>query len=449
MSINVALDGPSGAGKSTIAKMAAARLGFVYVDTGAMYRTIAYYVIGKGISPDDSEAVKAALPEINIELKNEGTQQVFLNGENVSDLIRTPEISMGASKVSAVPEVRAFLLGLQKDIAAKNDIIMDGRDIGTVVLPDAQVKIFLTASAEERANRRFKELQEKGDPSTYEEVLADINQRDYNDTHRDIAPLKQAEDAVLVDSSALTLEETAEEIVKVITEKTGKKKERRVRELMPVRPITKTHRLTHIKMFLYTFLRFIVLGLYHLFYDISFEGTENVPKDGGNVFASNHRSYQDPVFIALHTRVPISYMAKEELFKHNIFFTGLIKFFGAFPVSRGKGDTAVIDTSIEKLEKGRNLVIFPEGTRSKDGKVGPGKTGVALVAAVAQTNIVPVGIVFEGKLAFRKKVTVRYGKPLTPAEIGVKGTDPRSLKKLKLRIMEDITGLVEKDVNEV
>ncbi|MBR6338488.1 MAG: (d)CMP kinase [Ruminococcus sp.] len=449
MSINVALDGPSGAGKSTIAKMAAARLGFVYVDTGAMYRTIAYYVIKEGVGTDDPEAVKAALPGIKIELKNEGTQQVFLNGENVSDLIRTPEISMGASKVSAIPEVRAFLLGLQKDIAAANDIIMDGRDIGTVVLPDAQVKIFLTASAEERANRRFKELQEKGDPSTYEEVLADINQRDYNDTHRDIAPLRQADDAVLVDSSALTLEQTAEEIVRVITEKTAKKKERKPRELMPVHPITKTHRYNPVKLVFYTILRYIVIGLYHLFYDIHFEGVSNVPKDGGNVFASNHRSYQDPVFIALHTRIPLSYMAKEELFKQNILFTGLIKFFGAFPVSRGKGDTAVIDTSIEKLEQGRNLVIFPEGTRSKDGKVGPGKTGVALIAAVAQTKIVPVGIIFEGNLKFRRKVIVRYGIPVTPAEIGVTGTDPRSLKKIKLRIMEDITSLVEKDVNEL
>ena len=442
MGINVALDGPSGAGKSTIAKMAAGKLGFVYVDTGAMYRTIAYYVIDKGIEPDDTEAVVKALDGISIELKNEGTQQVFLNGENVSGLIRTPEISMGASKVSAIPKVREFLLGMQKDIAKKNDVIMDGRDIGTVVLPDAQVKIFLTASAEERAKRRFKELQEKGDTSTFEEVLADINQRDYNDTHREIAPLKQAEDAVVVDSSSLTLEQTADEIIKIITEKTAKKKERKVRELMPVHPISKERRYNPVKLVFYTILRYIVMGLYHIYYNISFEGTENVPKDGGNVFASNHRSYQDPVFIAIKTRVPLSYMAKEELFEQNVFFTALIKFFGAFPVSRGKGDTAVIDTSIEKLEMGRNLVIFPEGTRSKDGKVGAGKTGVALVAAVAQTKIVPVGIVFEGKLGFRKKVVIKYGRPVTPAEIGVTGTDPRSLKKLKLKIMEEITKLV-------
>ena len=318
---------------------------------------------------------------------------------------------------------------------------MDGRDIGTVVLPNADVKIFLTAAPEARAERRFKELQEKGDKSTYDEVLQDIIQRDYNDTHREIAPLKKADDAVEVDSTELTLEESVEAIYKVITDKT-KKKERKIKEIMPVRPVKKEHRLGHFHMFWYTVLRYIVIGLYHLYFNITFEGTENIPKDGGNIFASNHRSYQDPVFIALPTRVPLSYMAKEELFHQNVFFTLLIKAFGAFPVTRGKGDTQVIDTSIEKLEKGRNLVIFPEGTRSKDGKVGKGKTGVALVAAVAQVPVVPVGINFEGKLKFRKRVVVRFGKPKVPGEIGVIATDPHSLKTIKNEIMKNITELV-------
>lgn len=211
---------------------------------------------------------------------------------------------------------------------------------------------------------------------------------------------------------------------------------------MPVRPVKKEHKLGHFHMFWYTVLRYIVIGLYHLYFNITFEGTENIPKDGGNIFASNHRSYQDPVFIALPTRVPLSYMAKEELFHQNVFFTLLIKAFGAFPVTRGKGDTQVIDTSIEKLEKGRNLVIFPEGTRSKDGKVGKGKTGVALVAAVAQVPVVPVGINFEGKLKFRKRVVVRFGKPIVPGEIGVTATDPHSLKTIKNEIMKNITELV-------
>ena len=451
MGINIALDGPSGAGKSTIAKAVAAKMEYVYVDTGAMYRAVACYVSQQGIDPKDTQAVIDALGNISISLEYQGgAQHVILNGEDVSDKIRTPEISMTASSTSAIPEVRSFLFDLQQDMANKHNIIMDGRDIGTVVLPNADVKIFLTAAAEERAQRRFKELQEKGDPSTYEEVLRDIQQRDYNDTHRETAPLKKAEDAIEVDSTKLTLAQTIDEICRVINEKLEKNKpaekkaDRRSREIMPVRPITKTHKLTVFKMFFYTILRYIVLGLYHLFYNIKWEGVENVPKDGGNIFASNHRSYQDPVFIALHTRVPLSYMAKQELFEQNKAFALLIKAFGAFPVTRGKGDTAVIDTSIEKLEKGRNLAIFPEGTRSKDGKVGKGKTGVALIAAVAQTTVIPVGIIFEGKLKFRKKVTVRYGKPVIPQEIGVTSSDARALRTIKNRIMDDITELVEK-----
>ena len=454
MKINVALDGPSGAGKSTIAKAVAGKLGFVYVDTGALYRAIAYKVISDGVDPHDENAVVSGLDGIDVRLEYQGgSQHVMVGAEDVSDKIRTPEISMGASAVSAIPKVRDFLFDLQKDIARKNDIIMDGRDIGTVVLPKAQVKIFLTATAEERANRRFKELQEKGDPSTYEQVLEDIKQRDYNDTHRDVAPLKKADDAVEVDSTKMTLDEVIDEIVKIIREKTtggegsgkgeGKVSTRATRELMPVRPITKKKKLTFIKIFFYNILRYITLFVYHCYYNIKWEGKENVPKDGGNIFASNHRSYQDPVFTALGARVPLSYMAKEELFHKNAFFTGLIKLFGAFPVERGKGDMQVIDTSIEKLEKGRNLEIFPEGTRSKDGKVGKGKTGVALIAAVAQTKVIPVGINFEGeKLRFRSKVIVRYGKPIIPSEIGVTGATSKDLKIIKNEIMKSITELV-------
>lgn len=455
MKINVALDGPSGAGKSTIAKAVAKKLEYVYVDTGALYRTIAYYVISNGFDAKDENAVVSCLDKINVKLKYiSGAQHVMLNGEDVSDKIRTPEISMGASAVSAIPKVREFLFDLQQDIAKHNNIIMDGRDIGTVVLPNAQVKIFLTATAKERANRRFKELQEKGDPSTYEQVLEDIKQRDYNDTHRDIAPLKKADDAVEVDSTKMTLDEVIDAIVKIINDKTAgesgsgddsgeKKSIRATRELMPVRPISKKKRLSFVKVFFYNLLRYITIFVYHCYYNIKWEGKENVPKDGGNIFASNHRSYQDPVFTALGARVPISYMAKEELFHKNVFFTGLIKLFGAFPVVRGKGDMQVIDTSIEKLEKGRNLEIFPEGTRSKDGKVGKGKTGVALIAAVAQTKVIPVGINFEGeKLKFRSKVVVRYGKPIIPAEIGVTGTTAKDLKIIKNEIMKGITELV-------
>ena len=206
--INIAIDGPAGAGKSTVAKAVAKKLGFIYVDTGALYRSIGVNALRHSVATDDSEAVVSLLPETNVELKYiDGNQRVFLNGEDVSEEIRLPEASMAASNVSAIPEVRAFLLDLQRDMAKKNNVVMDGRDIGTVILPDAQYKFFLTATAEVRAERRYKELQEKGITVDFNELLEEIKQRDYNDSHRATAPLKQADDAVYVDSSDLTLEE--------------------------------------------------------------------------------------------------------------------------------------------------------------------------------------------------------------------------------------------------
>lgn len=212
--INVAIDGPAGAGKSSIAKAVAAEIGFIYVDTGALYRSVALFALENGL---DSDGLVKSLEKINVSLEfADGSQHVILNGADVSDKIRTAEVSMNASKVSAIPEVREFLFGLQKKIAAENNIIMDGRDIGTVVLPDADLKIFLTASAEERANRRFKEMTDSG--ITYEQVLEDIKQRDYNDMHRDIAPLKQAEDAVLLDTTGMTIEEVRNRLKAMISE---------------------------------------------------------------------------------------------------------------------------------------------------------------------------------------------------------------------------------------
>lgn len=219
--ISVAIDGPSGAGKSTVARAAAMRLCYVYVDTGAMYRAIGLAVCRKGVSGEDAAGITAALRGIEIALRYEnGTQHVLLCGEDVSDAIRTPEIAYYASKVSAVPEVRQFLLDLQRNMAKKSNILMDGRDIGTVILPDAQVKIFLTASAKCRAERRYRELIAKGQDVTLERVLSDVESRDEQDRTRAIAPLRQAEDAVLLDTGNLTLEESIEAVLRIIREKT-------------------------------------------------------------------------------------------------------------------------------------------------------------------------------------------------------------------------------------
>ena len=218
--INIAIDGPAGAGKSSIAREVASQMGFVYVDTGALYRAIALFSTEYQTRKDFLDNLEE---HCHLELKYfGGTQCIFLNDENVTEKIRTPEISMKASEVSALPEVREFLLETQKDIAREFNVIMDGRDIGTVVLPDATVKIFLTATPEARATRRWKEYQAKGIDTPYEEVLADVKQRDYQDTHRAAAPLKQADDAVLLDTSELDFEQSLAAMKKIIAEKVNK-----------------------------------------------------------------------------------------------------------------------------------------------------------------------------------------------------------------------------------
>lgn len=222
--MKIALDGPSGAGKSSLAKALAAELGLVYVDTGAMYRTVGLFVKREGIDPKNSELISKKLSEINLQLSySENGQQISLNGEDVTAQIRTPEASMYASSVSSHQCVRNFLLDMQKKLADKGNVIMDGRDIGTVIMPDADVKIYLTASPEARAKRRYKELCEKGQNVTFDDVLADIISRDKNDLEREIAPAVAADDAVLFDNSAMNFEETVKEAVRLIKKTAGKK----------------------------------------------------------------------------------------------------------------------------------------------------------------------------------------------------------------------------------
>ena len=217
MKYNIAIDGPAGAGKSTIAKKVAEKLGFVYIDTGAMYRAMGLYYMNKGISVDDKEAVIAEFDSIDITLKHvDGVQHIFLNGEDVSGLIRTPEVGENASKVSAIAEVRAKLVAIQQAIAAKINVVMDGRDIGSVVLPDAELKIYLTASVKVRALRRYKERLEKGEQADLAEIEKEIEERDYRDMHRDASPLVCVPDAVVVDTSDMSIEEVMDRIISLV-----------------------------------------------------------------------------------------------------------------------------------------------------------------------------------------------------------------------------------------
>lgn len=219
--IAIAIDGPSGAGKSTLARAVAKELNFLYVDTGAIYRTVGYCAWQSGVDAADTAAVIALLPEIRVEMAygDDGLQRMYLNGRDVTDAIRLPEVSMYASRVSAIPEVRAFLMDMQRDMAAKGNVIMDGRDIGTVVLPQARVKIFLTASDEDRAMRRWKELQRRGTPRDFNELLEEIRLRDHNDRSRAAAPLRPAEDAVTLDTTGNTFEQSRKQILDIIRER--------------------------------------------------------------------------------------------------------------------------------------------------------------------------------------------------------------------------------------
>ena len=220
MSYSVAIDGPAGAGKSTIAKLLAKKMGYIYVDTGAMYRAMAVYFVQNNVNPDDEREINAAVTGVNITIEYmDGVQQVILNGDNVTGLLRTEETGKMASKTSKYAAVRSKLVDLQRKLAKTTDVIMDGRDIGTTVLPDAFVKIYLTASTQARAKRRFDELTQKGEQCNLEEIAADIESRDYADMHREISPLKQAEDAILVDTSDMNIEEVVAKLTQIIEEK--------------------------------------------------------------------------------------------------------------------------------------------------------------------------------------------------------------------------------------
>ena len=399
--MRIALDGPSGAGKSTVAKAVAKRLGIVYVDTGALYRSIGLYVQRKGVSKDDKEKVIAMLDEIKLDLKfNDGTQVVLLNGEDVGGFIRTGEISMYASAVSAIPEVRAFLLETQRKIARENSVIMDGRDIGTVIIPDAEVKIFLVASAEARAERRYKELIEKGESCTYEGVLADIKERDNNDSTRAVAPAVPAEDAIFLDNSNLNQEQTIDKVIEIIENTVKKKKPKKKRRF-------------------YRVVKFLLGKIVGFFLGVRVKNKDKEIFDKPFILCANHTSLLDAIVIVIAMKNQIRYMGKKEIFKIpllNLF----IKAMGAFPVDRKKGDVAAIKKTLEILKGGECVGIFPQGTRHpyenpRDTEV---KDGIGMMASRAGVGIVPVYIKNKsGKVKWFHKNTVIIGDYISPDEI--------------------------------
>ena len=395
--IRIAIDGPGGAGKSSVAKAVSKALGIIYVDTGALYRNIGLFMLDSGIEPSDREKVVPALENITLELKFEdGRQVILLNGCDRGEEIRTPAASMAASDVSAIPEVRQYLLDTQRNTAKKNSVVMDGRDIGTVILPDAEVKIFLTASAKARAERRYKELVAKGREVTYKQVYDEMVQRDKQDSSREVAPCVKAKDAVLVDNSGLTQAETVEKILKIIKKKT--------KNTYP----------------LYSFLKPIVAPIFRLLFNVRAVGKENVPLDGGVLLCPNHISAVDVIAVGAVCPRQITCIAKKELFSIPV-LGSIIRGLGAVKIDRGGADVGAIKAAISAIEDGKTVTIFPQGHRCPG--VNPATTplryGAGLISHRAKCDVIPVCIKIKGgKYSLFKKTEVIFGEPVKYDSLG-------------------------------
>ena len=401
--IRIAIDGPGGAGKSSLAKAVARKLGIIYVDTGALYRTIGVYMLKKGISPSDEEEVTKHLPDLNLELKFlNGKQVIFLNGYEVGDEIRTPEASMAASAVSALGSVREFLLMTQRNIAENNSVIMDGRDIGTVILPYAEVKIFLTASPEARAKRRFAELTEKGIETTYEKVYTEMVERDKNDSTRALAPCVPADDAVMLDNSDLTADGTVDAVLKIVD---NESKQRR-KKFNPF----------------YRVCRVIINALCRLTMRIKVTGKENIPEDGAVVLCSNHIGIRDVFLIGITYPRQLYFLSKKEWFKYPI-ISSVMRSWGAIPLDRGGKDVGALKNAVAVAKKGKTLALFPQGTRRAG--INPRETavksGAGMIAYHSHADMLPVCIkTNECKYRFMRKIEVIYGEPIKYSELGFK-----------------------------
>lgn len=389
---HIAIDGPGGAGKSSVSKLIASRLKFIYVDTGALYRAVGYYMVSKGISPADAEAVTAALSEVKISLKFTDKQELYLCGEEVGDKIRTPEISMAASAVSAIPAVRAFLLDTQRDIAEKNNVIMDGRDIGTVILPNADLKIFLFASAEARAKRRYDELIAKGSNVTFESVLSEMNERDKNDSTRATAPCIPAEDAILLDNSNLDLEGTADKIIELLEKKKAVNKlERR-----------------------YKIWWKLLAAPVRFLFGVRLKGKENIPAHDRLIVCSNHIGLRDPVLISSVYPRQLRFLAKKELFSVPL-LRGIITALGAIRLDRSTADTAALKKAEECIAFGQAVTVFPQGHRNPCVPIEETnfKRGAAFLAAHAKCPVLPVYIETKNrKYGLFRRVNIHIGELL-------------------------------------
>lgn len=434
MSFIVAIDGPAGTGKGTITKLVAEKLGFVIIDTGAMYRCVTLNALKENILAEEIEKIEKMLENISIEMKEvEGKQKVFLNGEDVTKEIRTPEIDKNVSAISALPCVREKITPMQRKMGEKGNVMMEGRDIGTVVFPHADVKIYLGASDEEIANRRYKQNIERGMDVTYEQILEDIKKRNEYDSKRELAPLKQAEDAIYIDSTKMSIKQVERKVIKII-----KKKQKEVKRIEAGYKETKE---TTWKKVQRATIKGVLGFLYKIIYRPRMIGLENLPKDEGFIICANHVNYLDAAGLVLCNKFKVRFIGKADLLRFKI-LSYLARIFDIIPVKRDSGDISSIKICLKALKNKQVLGIFPEGTRKGMAKNVQIKNGAVYLAEKAKVKIVPVGV--QGTFKPFTKVKFNYGKPIDIEEI--KNSNEEWQNIASKRVMDDIIMLTKQEV---
>ena len=428
MSFIVAIDGPSGTGKGTITKKIAKEMNLTNIDTGATYRCVALATIRSHIAIEEKEKIIDLVDTLSIDMKQEGKNiVVLLNGEDVSKEIRGKEVTSLVAQVSAIKEVRLKMVDLQRKMAEGKDVIMEGRDITTYVFPKADVKIYLDATAEERAKRRYKQNQEKGIEMSYEEVVENIQKRDKADKEREIGALTIAPDAVVIDTTNLSIRQVKQKVKAIIKKKQKeiKQRENAYRE----RPNTKW------KLWEQKVVKAIMGGLYRFFYRVEIRGQENVAQEGPLILCANHINYLDAAAIVIFTKRKVRFIAKEDLYRVKP-LSWLGHIFDVIPVNRGTQDIESMKRCVKALKNGEVLGIFPEGTRKGIARGGKAKTGAAYMALRTGTKVVPVGIA--GNFKLFTKVIVTYGNPMDYTEYVSKSPEKETLERVANEIMEQI-----------
>lgn len=428
MSFIVAIDGPAGTGKGTMATILSKKYNLVNIDTGATYRCVTLAMLNKDVSLDDEDGIADILKNIEIELLNEKRKQkVLLNGEDVTEKIRSKEVSANVSPVSSIKQVRLAMGGLQRKMAQGKDVIMEGRDIGTVIFPNADVKIYLDANVEVRAKRRLKQNEEKGIKMSYEEVLENIKKRDKNDMEKEMGALKVADDAVVIDGSDMSIKEEARAISKVIDAKLKAKKEQE--KIYWVRPETTWKKIE----------RATIKGILHAFYKIVFRiekvNEANLPMEGPVIVCANHLNTWDAIGLVTASKRRIRFIAKEELF-HNKFLNWFAHVFDVIPVKRGMRDVEAMKMNLTALKNGEALGLFPEGTRKGLAKGTKVQNGAAYMALKTKVKVVPVGI--QGTFKPFTKVKLNYGTPIDFTNYEPKNPEKEDIEKATKEIMDSI-----------